>query len=106
MNWYKKSSMNSQLLSYLSLLDTRNKKNAEKANEIILRALNIQVGDILRSTAGMSSGIDKNYKVESINPDFSVNLLAMETSREMPNVKLYDFTKRNAPRWEKINELV
>ena len=104
MNWYKKAQLDPNLLYELGRLDTRGKADKVKANEIILRALNIQIGDILRGVGGggMSSGIDKNYKVLSINPDFSVNLFAMETKREMPNAALYDFIKHNMPRWEKV----
>jgi hypothetical protein len=106
MNWYKKAQDNSSNIpTQLSLLDTRGKKDKAKANEIILKFLNIKCGDILKSTTGMSSGIDKNYKVQSINQDFSVNLFAIESGREMSNVNLYDFAKHNMPAWEK-NELV
>lgn len=101
MNWYKKAEQSPDLFMQLSKLDTRVKQDKVKANELILRSLNINVGDILTSTTGMSSGVDKNYEVKSINPDFSVNLFATETQRPMDNVNLYNFSKMNRPAWEK-----
>ena len=65
-------------------------------------------------------GPDKNYKVESINLPptnvgtledlntlrkrpayYSVNLLAIETQRRMPNVNLFNPMKQNQPSWRK-----
>ena len=100
-NWYKLAN-NSDLLFQLSKLDTRSQVNKAKANELILKYLNVKVGDILTSLSGMSSGVDKNYEIKSINPDFSVNLLAIETQRPMNNVNLYNFSKQNRPAWTKI----
>ena len=99
MNWYKKAQID--INGQLSLLDTRTRADTLKANDLILKTLNIQIGDILRSKAGMSSGPDKNYEVKSINPNLSVNLLALETNRPMPNVNLFNPIKKNQPAWEK-----
>jgi hypothetical protein len=62
----------------------------------------IKVGDRLRHNAGMSNGPDKTYEVTSINSNFSINVRALETSRFMFNVNLFNFLKRNLPIWEKI----
>ena len=111
MNWYKKAvvQINNYVAEYLTSLNTINKSDVIEANKTIIEVIGIEVNDILISKT-MSTGQDKNYKVESINPDFSVNLLAMETQRKMPNVNLYDPAiknvggrkRKNLPRWEKI----
>jgi len=102
MNWYKTALMNTEIANQLSLLDTRGKADSAKANEIILKAMDIKVGDKLIHNAGMSSGKDKNYEVRSINPNFSINVLALETGRFMFNVNLFNFLKHNQPIWEKV----
>jgi hypothetical protein len=94
MNWYK---IANDMANQLSMLDTRIKADRTKANEIIIKALGIQVGDTLNSLMGMGKG----YVVEGINPDFTVNLLSPD-QRKMPNTHLYNATKRNMAGWEKV----
>jgi hypothetical protein len=102
MNWYKiAQNASNDLLSQLSMLDTRGKKAIMQANELIIKDMNIKVGDTLFSLTGMSSGADKNYEVRSINPDFSLSLLS-ETGRIMNNVPLFNGLKNNQPSWKKV----
>jgi hypothetical protein len=102
MNWYKiAQDASNDLLSQLSMLDTRGKKAIIQANELILKDMDIKVGDKLFSLTGMSNGPDKNYEVRSINPDFSLSLLS-ETGRVMNNVPLFNALKSNQPAWKKV----
>jgi hypothetical protein len=104
MNWYRQAETTNELLELLERLknlDTRSQKNRMECNRLIIQALNIRTGDVLISTMGMSSGIDKNYKVESINPNFSLNLIAMETQRKIADADLFDGLKNNKPGWVK-----
>lgn len=102
MNWYKiAQNVSSELLSQLSMLDTRGKKAISQANELIVKNMDIKVGDKLFSLTGMSNGPDKNYEVRAINPDFSLSLLS-ETGRVMNNVPLFNGSKNNQPSWKKV----
>ena len=125
MNWYKRASLNP------SQIDTRTKYGQDDANKSVLDIIELNVGDNIESTAGMSNGPDKIYTVQKINMPpagytvetrkpfaqmnpkerqeyqarpayYSVDLLANETGRLMPNTTLYNPQKQNQPAWKKV----
>jgi hypothetical protein len=98
----------SQTLNPLSQIDTRTQKGRIDAGKIILNQLGgLKENDTLEPIPGIQgsmSGIDNKYTVLSINPDFTVNLMAEVTQRQMPNTQLFGYDKRNniVPRWKKL----
>lgn len=91
-----------QQIAELSGLDTRSKEHSMKANGIILKYYNLQVGSIVKHEDYVK---DKNFTITDINPDSTVNLYAQESGRMMNNANLwrYKFGKLIAgwtPVWE------
>lgn len=91
--------------------DTRTQKGKTDANKMILEQLGgLKENDTLEPIQGIQgsmSGLDNKYTVISVNPDFTVNLLATVTQRQMPNSQLFGYDKRNniVPRWKKTKKI-
>jgi hypothetical protein len=104
LNWYKLSQL-SQLSTEQP--DTRSAQGRAQAGKMILNQLGgLNIGDILipaTNVSGNMAGRDNTYQVTKINPDFTVDLLAMETQRPMPNSQLYGLNARQqlVSRWMK-----
>ena len=116
-NWYRMSQeidpesqqplTEDELLKKFALLDTRGRKDRVLANKMIIKFLNIGVGDVLVGVGrcSMSNMKDVHYKVERIFDDGNLALLALESGRLMNEPSgLYcaiDPRHPNSPRWRK-----
>ena len=78
--------------------DTRTAAIREQANKEVAQTLDLKEGDTITGVDGvhgnMSTGTDKTYRVDSINPDGTVNLTALESGRQMPDATLFGYDAR------------
>jgi len=89
-------------------IDTRSQNGRNQANKMVFDQLGgLNVNDILNGVPNVAGSMhgssDVNYQILSVNPDYTVNLLAIESHRQMPNACLYGMDKRQniVPRWQK-----
>ena len=86
---------------YLELIDTRSKKGQQQANELLQQQNQFKIGDIIKSP--MYTSTDKTFRVLGINPDGTLSVLALESSRPM-NTMLYmtDRRGKTVNQWTKV----
>ena len=86
---------------YLELIDVRSKKGQQQANDLLQKQNQFMAGDIIQSP--MYTGKDKTFRVEGINPDGTLNVMALESQRPM-QTPLYMTDKRGKTvnQWTKI----
>ncbi len=88
--------------------DTRTAAIREQANKEVAQTLDLKEGDTITGVDGvhgnMSTGTDKTYRVDSINPDGTVNLTALESGRQMPDATLFGYDARQnvVAKWSKV----
>ena len=87
----------------ISKIDTRSESGRTEANRLLQETNQFKAGDIIESPQyTLSGGVDKTFRVESVNEDGRLNLRALETDRPMTSDQFTRGDKGLESQWSKV----